>query len=273
MPDPVVPKAYLFDVDGVLSDPIEKKVTETKLFNEIIARLQKGEPVGLNTGRSTEWMVQRVITPLIDRLDAKNLLKKFVAIGEKGGTWITFDHEGNMKYGKAKDLAIPPEVLTEAKDLVETKYHDAMFFDETKETMLSIEMHDGFDLETFQQRQRALIEDLANLLEKKGLAEKYNIDPTTIATDVESPYVGKALGADRFLQFLRDNNIKISTFETFGDSKSDFAMADELERRGQQVRMIYVGDREKLGEFPRDYPVEYVGGFSQGTLAYLEGIK
>jgi hydroxymethylpyrimidine pyrophosphatase-like HAD family hydrolase len=265
-----VKKSRLFDVDGVLSDPREKQVTEPELYNQIIKSLQVGEPVGLNTGRSTKWMVERFVNPLLERIEDKTILENFVAIGEKGGTWVTFDNEGNMHHGRAKELAIPSEVIAEAKGLVETNYSDSMFFDDTKETMLSIEMHDRFDLDTFHQNQRTLVEDLAQLLERKGLADKYNIDPTTIATDVESPSVGKALGTDRFLQFLRDKNITSAEFETFGDSKSDFAMADELERRGKSVKMVYVGDKEKLGEFSKEYAVAYVGNFSQGTLHYLQ---
>ncbi len=264
-----VDKAYLFDVDGVLSDPQEKRVTESELFNQVITRLQRGEPAGLNTGRSTEWLTERFITPLLERIKEKSILQNFVAIGEKAGTWITFDKEGNMHHGKAKTIAIPEEVIEEAKELVKQKYQDSMFFDATKETMLSIEIHDGFDLDTFHQRQRELAEDLAQLLERRGLGENYRIDPTNIATDVESPYVGKALGAERFLQFLRDSDINPAEFETFGDSKSDFEMSDELERKGKGVKMIYVGDRSKLGELKKEYSVDYVGNFSQGTLDYL----
>ena len=32
-------KAYLFDVDGVLTDPIEKHVTNPELFTQLIERL------------------------------------------------------------------------------------------------------------------------------------------------------------------------------------------------------------------------------------------
>ena len=225
--------------------------------------------MGLNTGRSIAWMVERFIDPLIERIKDKTILQNFVAIGEKGGTWILFDRQGNMKQGKMAELVIPDEVIEEAKKLVDQTYNDSMFFDSTKETMLSIEMHDGFDLKTFHQRQKTLVEDLAQLLHQKGLSNKYNIDPTTIATDVESPFVGKALGAERFLQFLRDNDIDPVEFEAYGDSKSDFEMADELHRRGKHVKMIYVGDRAKLGAFDKEYPIDYVGGFSQGTLEYL----
>ena len=112
-----------------------------------------------------------------------------------------------------------------------------MFFDATKETMLSIEMHDGFNLNMFHQRQKALVEDIKQLLKKYKLQDLYRIDLTTIATDVESPKVGKALGANRFLQFLKKINSKPQKFETFGDSKSDFEMSDELHKRKKKVKL------------------------------------
>lgn len=49
-----VDTAYLFDVDGVLTDPVEKRVDREEIFSEIISRLQSGQPVAFNTGRSTK---------------------------------------------------------------------------------------------------------------------------------------------------------------------------------------------------------------------------
>ena len=56
--------AWLFDVDGVLTDPERKIVAESALFDELIRRLTHGEPVGLNTGRSAEFIVAAVLDPL-----------------------------------------------------------------------------------------------------------------------------------------------------------------------------------------------------------------
>ena len=43
--------AWIFDVDGVITNPIEKRVTLSKIVDELIRRLKKNEPIGLNTGR------------------------------------------------------------------------------------------------------------------------------------------------------------------------------------------------------------------------------
>lgn len=264
-----VENAYLFDVDGVLSDPREKRVTEEGIYTRVIERLQRGEPVGLNTGRSTEWMEERIIRPLLEKLQDKSVLANFVAIGEKGGTWITFDEKGNMYHGRAQAISVPQDLNERVRQLVEEKYGDSMFFDATKETMISIEMKDGYKVEEFAKRQAELEGELAQILAETGQENTYKIDPTTIATDIESPHVGKALGADRFLQFLKDQDIKPARFIAFGDSRSDLEMADELERKQKSVEFVYVGDRAKLGNPQKGYPIEYIEGFSQGTLAYL----
>ena len=266
-------KAYLFDVDGVLSDPVEKQVTEVGLFDQIIQLLQNQQPVALNTGRSTQWLMERFVARLLEKISDTAILTNFMIIGEKGGTWITFDETSAMHHGKAKDIAIPEAINKTVAKLVEQKYSDSMFFDSTKETMLSVEMLDGFDIDTFHKRRVTFMEDLADMLKKEKLMEKYKIDPSNISTDVESIKAGKALGADRFLQFLDEKKIYPSEFETFGDSESDFAMSDELYKRRKKVKMIYVGDRNKLGEITKEYSIEYVGGFTQGTLNYLQNHK
>ncbi len=267
----VVPEADLFDVDGVLTDPAEKRVPD-EVLTTLISKLESGSPVGLNTGRSIAWLEERLIRPLLDRVTDKSILTNFVAIGEKGGTWLTFNADGEAHHGKAKGLPVlPADLKDRVQQLVQDQYADSMFYDASKETMVTIEMHDGYDRNEFHRRQEVLVEDLATILADYPETSSYRTDPTNIATDVESPYVGKALGADRFLQFLKDRNIKPQQFKTYGDSTSDMEMADELERRKKQVEMVYVGDRQKLGEPSKDYPVTYVPGFVQGTLSYLNG--
>lgn len=52
-----VQTAYLFDVDGVITNPTEKKITENSLLTILAEKLQANIPVTLNTGRSNEWMI------------------------------------------------------------------------------------------------------------------------------------------------------------------------------------------------------------------------
>lgn len=260
----------LFDVDGVVTDPKEKKVTDSAIYDEHIARLRTGDPICYNTGRSTGWVMERVVGPMIERMgDDTSALSNLLIVGEKGGTWGTFGEDGKLRFDAVATITVPDDLKDRVRGLIAEKYADVMFFDESKQTMISVEMVDGYDVGAFAERQTQLIEDLRIILAETGTDEAYRIDPTTIATDIESPYVGKALGSDRFLEFLKSRGIVVESFKAFGDSASDAAMADELARRGRMVEFVYVGDKPESVNRRADYPVEEVAGFSNGTLEYL----
>ncbi len=266
-----VNKLYLFDVDGVLTDPREKRVTNPALFDEFIARLANNEKIALNTGRSTAWLENNFLVPLLERVEDPAILSNMICIGEKGGTWATIDSEKHVSHGKVESIALPAELKDRISRLVAEKYSDQMFFDETKQTMISVEMNDGGDIAEFQKSRDRFADDAHAILKEMGLEGKYRVDPTTIATDVESPYVSKALGARRFTEYLRGQDVAFAqaSFEAFGDSPSDADMADELARMGLAVDFVFVGDPRKLTGNSEFYDTEVVEGYNQATLAWL----
>jgi hydroxymethylpyrimidine pyrophosphatase-like HAD family hydrolase len=66
-------KAWLFDVDGVLTNPQEKKIVESKIIEFLIKILSSGELIGLNTGRSLEFVEKEVLEPLQNHLQKPEL--------------------------------------------------------------------------------------------------------------------------------------------------------------------------------------------------------
>ena len=60
-----VNEVLIFDVDGVVSAPKEKRPTIEGVLDAIANKLAINEPVALNTGRSLSWMIDRVIAPLL----------------------------------------------------------------------------------------------------------------------------------------------------------------------------------------------------------------
>src|SRR6185312_16271868 len=85
----------------------------------------------------------------------------------------------------------------------------------------------------------------------------WRIDPSVIATDVESVRAGKAIGVRRALDLLRGDGPLPSTWHTVGDSRTDYAMADQLHALGHDVTHVDVGPRPPLD---RPYPVLTVPG-------------
>lgn len=263
--------AYLFDVDGVIVDPQEKKVTNIGIIQDIVKKLEIGEPIGLNTGRSTSWTMDRVVLLISQTISDQSFMQNLLVVGEKGATWVTFDEKGAPSYGMREDIAVDSELIERIKRLVEDKYSSSMFFDDTKQTMISAEMRDGFEMSEFPGLQESLIVEVKKIIEELGISN-FRIDATTIATDIEKSEVGKALGAKLFSEFIKERGLTAKRFLTFGDSPSDLGMADELHRLGNEVEFVFLGGEEKLKNISRSFPILNVGNFSDGLHSYLLGL-
>lgn len=269
----IVNTAWVFDVDGVITNPQEKKITEPEILEEIIKRLGKGEPVVLNTGRSIAWMKDRIQNPLTEKIKDKNILQNLLAVGEKGGTWLEFDNQNNLIEDKDDNISVPDNLKNEIRNLINNKYSDSMFYDESKLTMISTEMKDGHSLEDYKKNQEILCVELKALLADKNFRDKFKVDPTTIATDIENVFVGKHFAIKRILEWLKKKNIKPRRYITFGDSfKSDIPMAKELHLQKLPVEFVYVGE-EKISAQAFPFVVHQTREkFEKGTLEFLESV-
>lgn len=265
--------AWIFDVDGVITDPQEKKITEPEILDEIIKRLTLGEPVALNTGRSLSWMIEKVITPLSEKIEDKTILKNFFAVGEKGGTWAEFDNQGNLIENKDENISVPDNLKNQVRDIINSKYSESMFYDESKLTMISTEMKDGHSLEEYREEQKSLTSELTNLLTNNNLTEKFKVDPTTIAVDVENKFVGKNFAVKRILDWIKGKRINPQKYVTFGDSfRSDVPMAQEINSQKLPVEFVYVGG-EAINPSELPFTVHQTKSkFGNGTLEFLKSV-
>ena len=264
-----VEKGYLLDVDGVITDPVEKRVTNMMIIDELASKLVAGEPVGLNTGRSIQWIQTHILPLLTEKLEDKQVLQNLIIIGEKGGAWATFSNDGTMHHAQSK-IKLASDLEQQVKELVARDYEDCMFIGDPKGTMISVEMRDNYDLAVFQQRQQDFARKAGVLPAVIGATE-WRIDKTSIATDFESIHSGKALGADRFIEFLKARDIVVGQIEAYGDSASDLAMADELARRGQGVHFVHVGTTQL--QTAKNYKITNVGNYTEGTARVLSSRK
>lgn len=262
----------IMDVDGVITDPQEKRITEPEILDQIAKRLEKGEPVALNTGRSIEWVKDRVLNTLIERVKDKKILQNLLAVGEKGGTWAEFDENGQLQQHKDESISVPQALQEKVRNLINSEFSDSMFFDETKETMISTEMKDGYPLEEYTKQQQGLNKKLQELVDQEGLAEELKVEPTTIATDIENKYVGKGFAVRRILEWLSNKGIKPQRYITFGDSfSSDMPMAQEIHSQGLPVEFVFVG-KENILTSNLPFPVKRpAAAFEKGTLEFLKG--
>ena len=266
-----VDQMLIFDVDGVITDPQEKRVTEPEILDQIINRLEKGEPVTLNTGRSIQWVKDRVLNPLIEKVKDRNILQNLFAVGEKGGTWAEFDGQGNLIENKDDNISVPDDLKNEIRNLINNKYSDSMFYDESKLTMVSTEMKDGHSLEDYKEKQKMLSSELQEILNDNSIDEKFKVDPTTIATDVENKFVGKHFAVRRIIEWVKKRGISPQRYIAFGDSfKSDVPMAEEFHSQGLPVEFVYVG-QEDIDTSKYPFAIKQTQAkFGNGTLEFLK---
>lgn len=264
-----VKTAWVLDVDGVITNPQEKKVTEPKILDQIAKKLEAGEPVALNTGRSLIWIIDRVITSLLEKVQDKKSLRNFFASGEKGGAWITFDENGKMQHHKDESISVSQSLQDKVRALINSEFSESMFFDETKETMISTEMKDGYPVEEYAKHQKGLNAKLQELVDQENLTEELKVDPTTIATDIENKHVGKGFAVERIIGWLQEIGANPQRFIAFGDSfSSDIPMAEKLHSKNKKVEFVFVGK----GEIKQSYPFPIArpqGFFEKGTLEAL----
>jgi hypothetical protein len=259
------PLGLLLDVDGPLASP-ETRTVAPALLDDLGRLLAAGIPVVLNTGRSVDFVSERVLGPLV----AAGLPDgaRLHAVCEKGGLWTT---AGAGEVHVDPELAVPEVCHAVVAELVGTGYDDAMFIDTSKRTMATVEARTDVPAACYAERQLAFDADLAARLSAAGLGVQlrdqhlpdrdgrtpWRIDPSVIATDVESVRAGKALGASRALDLLREDGPLPHAWHSVGDSRSDYAMADHLHSLGADVTHVDVGPQPPLD---RPYPVRTVPG-------------
>lgn len=260
----------LLDVDGPVASPVSRSVPPA-IIAHLVELATAGWPVVFNTGRSDAFIREQVMAPMI----AAGLAPETTlhAICEKGAVWFSFDGSGPGPVQVDRELALPADYADAVRELVGKKYAAHMFYDETKYAMVSVEQHVDVDSADYLAEQRSFDADALALMAKFDLGVcrldhhapdsddsiDYRIDPTIISTDIEALGVGKDLGARRALSLLEAAGTPVPhVWRTVGDSRTDYAMADQLHALGYEVAHVDV--RPADGVPAKPYPVLTAGG-------------
>lgn len=267
-----VSRVYLFDVDGVITDPVEKKVTEPELIDLISSQFENGNIVTFNTGRSTTWAINNIF-PILQGRVGESAFENFFIVGEKGGSWAEYK-DGEWVHGRDESLSIPNSLREDIELLAQNPEIASICANlDPKESMYSLEMLNGMDISSYQNRRKPLVDKLQQLLEKHNLIEEFKVDPTTIAIDIESKHVGKHLGARRILDWVDKKHIRANEYIVVGDSVSDMKMGDHIHSKGLVVKAGFVGGQGIVNPSDFPYPV-YVSNkqYGKGTVEFLKSL-
>lgn len=262
-----IKQMFIFDIDGVLANIETHKIEEKGLLDFILRILKKNEPVTFSTGRSLAWVKDEILTSIEVGIDNKKLLSNLFIVVEKGGAWIEFDEDGNNRTFTDKSINIPNSIKNALRKMISISFPNKVFYDETKQTMATIEKNDSLSLEEFEKIHSKLDTEIDKILQIYDKENKYKFVPTTFDTDIESKSVGKDFAASKVLEWLKKKEITAEEFITFGDSPSDIEMFNYIIRTGYKAKFIYVGNKEI-----RDGHgiIKTKKKFDEGTLEYLQ---
>jgi hypothetical protein len=261
----IPPLGLLLDVDGPIASPLTRTIAQPGIVADLCTLLAAGVPVVFNTGRSDAFLREQVVAPLLAAgLPAGARLH---AVCEKGAVWATVGPEGLGEVHVDGTLAVPAACAEVAGALVTERYGATMFLDTTKRSMATVEARTDVPPAEYARARTGFDADLLAGLAARGLGVRlgdrvlpdaagrcpWRVDPSVIATDVESVDVGKDLGARRALELLAADGPLPRQWHTVGDSATDYRMADELHALGHLVTHVDVRPAGALPAMP--YPV------------------
>ena len=265
MPDSLPPLGLLLDVDGPIASPVTRTIRRDSIIADLITLAAANVPIAFITGRSAHFIREQVITPLL----AAGLPEamRMYGVCEKGAVWFPITASGMGDIVVDPSVALPAVAVDAIRALVHTRFADTMFFDETKQAMISVEQRTDAPDADYAQAAVDFNEASFTVLTGLGLgvrfgdqlspdtsgAVPYRIEPTIISTDIESVTLDKDRGAERALEFFAESGTLPRVWRSVGDSRSDYLMADHLHSAGYEVAHVDV--RPSDGVLDRPYPV------------------
>ncbi|MGI8419061.1 MAG: hypothetical protein ACR2LN_00280 [Candidatus Levyibacteriota bacterium] len=261
--------AYLFDVDGVITDPVDKKITKPKLVEILARKLQDGTPIALISGRGLQFLTKQVVSVLEEHLDNhpemdRSLLDNLFVSGEFGGVYLIH----NQGLGEEKvnpDFSIP-EKLRQQLNAKAEEFTDFALIEHEKRTQFTMEANRGNDF--FGKKGKEIAEALRELAaDYPNLEVRFD----RIGMNVKNKNATKHYCVIQYQNWLRQKNFQVDNYLVFGDSPSDFEMGEELHQQGLPFTFIFVGDKKDLENKKPNFKIIITQGHCDaGTLEYLQ---
>jgi hypothetical protein len=254
--------------DGVLLDINTKKMEQPSIADNIVKLLQQGAIFGgeYRSG-SAEHAEKEVLDKLEAIIDKRGISRKYLdrifVVCEKGGVVIRYE-DGERQRFVRPDLAASEnfnQVRNGINNLLNTNEELARFNsnDSDKKTMVTFEKSkapDGIDPEEWQKefklQQEKLVPLLNEMLERNDLSNTLEVNPTTIATDIQTKEANKGHAAEIYHEYLLGilgkYGIKVENFEVrnIGDSASDFPLHTRMDELGYRSSFYAVGGDNQL---------------------------
>jgi hypothetical protein len=264
----IVDRMLVFDVDGVITNPKKKRVTEPEILDEIIKQLERSDPIALVTGRAHEWIIDKVVGSIENRVKDKSFLDNLFISKEFGGACSIYE-KGVRKDFLNEHSGVSKSLLNEVKKIVKN-FSDSMFVDPDKKTMISIEMKDNFSIEKFRLFQAQFLKEIRKIIGKYDSAKQLDVHVDIIATNIRNKNANKRYATKQLLGWLSDKKISPKKYFVFGDTIGDRDIAQELYESKLPVKFVFVGEKMELGNKKSGFRTIFTQNkYDKGTLEFL----
>ena len=264
-----VAQAWMLDIDGVLISLLSKQVEE-QLIEILAHRLQQGEPITFNSGRSPLFIAELILSLLEPHITDRTQLSRVMVVGEKGGGWAHYTPDGILHVAFETALAVPSPLKKAIRTVVENSvFKNLMEIEGGKRTMISIIKRRDVPLDVFQQAQAGFVSLVRQYLADLGF-HNWKVDAVSDATEIEHMNAGKGKGAHRIIQWLHDaQGIRPKHTTVVEDSPSGIAMAEVLDRYHIPVSFVFTGT-SPLPEDAYAFPIIRTEcKYEQGAIEYF----
>jgi hypothetical protein len=280
----------IFDIDGPVTDPASRKIEDPEILELMLDFITGRGHIAYNTGRGNAIAHQRVISPLLARAADRGLnpeiIRRRVSVFAEKGAVTSFWDDGLGRWSHRIDPAtvVPASLREEVTDLLRSdpEFQAYIFFDSTKETMVSVEMRYEtaapapvpVTVGVFKSVAERFAAEARQLIKDRGY-DGLEVDCTTIAVDIQCLGVGKDRGTRLAFDWLHRLGKQATRVHCFGDSGSDVAMAAEayaVMSRGfadAAERVVYVNVGSDLTIDGRFQMQSFPDRYGRGTVAYL----
>jgi|GEM_PF-3393141 len=253
--------AIFLDCDGVVTD--KKARVDKRVLFEVYRLAHAGKNIAFITGRSLTWLSHNIV-PVIEHFNPSPEDKaKLFFIGEYGNRWLFFSGIGFM-HGADNSNSLPVNVRAKIRN--EIARFPLLFFDETKESFVSLEVrHDALISPSMEAEANRQLDIAAGYFSTRY--PEFNVVRTLYAIDILPKGLDKASGIKRALE-LAGGVVEVLVL---GDSPADLLMGEELMNQGVKFKFYYLGEQPVP---PALFEVKKPSSrYAEGAHEVLSGIR
>jgi hydroxymethylpyrimidine pyrophosphatase-like HAD family hydrolase len=263
--------AYIFDVDGVITNPKNQEVINPVVFEKLITLLQQGIPLSFITGRGMHWLHSNIIKDMEKYIDEhltfdKRILDLLYISGEFGAA--TTEHiNGISKEFLKKEFEIPTELKENI--IQKVKFFDKyLYIEKGKQTIVAIRIENSLTQSEIKKYKNEIVNSINTLLinypEIEILSDRLSIN-------IRFRNANKKFATDECILWIKKRGYAPDKYYVFGDSPSDLEMGEELENKHLPFDFIFVGEKSELDDINYSFPVIFTKKHcDEGLLEYLE---